>query len=186
MASLIVEYRKRHGLACVMSIDEGVTFFDVNKKPFAIAMTSSHSRSVTNCRECLNTTGGLIGELFVHTGKFYPKQTYNMIRHEHLEPDVDLCVWANKYASCKSKLEPFIPSSDRELECWLWQFFIHNNPIFLRKWHNRDEPMRSLEQIAWTIGNSGVNYKNNSQLFEYFYKNVYYTFLLGRRYTIYG
>jgi hypothetical protein len=185
VTSLITEYRKRHGLTCVMSVDEGVTFFDSNKKPSAIVMTSSHSRSVTNCRECLGHKGGLIGELFVHTGQHHPKQVYRLARHEHIEADVDLCAWANKHNPGGSKLEPFTPSSDREVECWLWQFFIRNNPAYLRKWANKEEPLRSIEQMAWTIDNSG-NYPNQPRTFECFYKSLYYTFLLGRKYTIYG
>ncbi len=184
MTSLITEYRKRHGLKCIMSVDEGVTFFDSNKKPSAIVMTSSHSRSVTNCRQCLSHSGGLIGELFVHTGQCYPKQVCQLVRHEHMEADVDLHSWANKHATGISELQPFIPSEDKELDCWLWQFFIRNNPIYLRKWTNKNEIARSMEQIAWTIDSSKM--PNNSRQFEAFYKYFYYTFLLGRKYTIYA
>jgi hypothetical protein len=183
--SLITEYRKRHNLNCVMSIDEGVTFFDVNKKPHAIVLTSSHSRSVTNCRACLSHSEGLIGELFIHNDACYPQNVYRMVRHEHLEADVDLCAWANTHIPGQVKLEPFITSSERKLECWLWQFYIKNHPSYHRKWANKDEPDRSLEQIAWTI-DKALNYDSSPRLFESFYKSIYYTFLLGRKYTIYG
>lgn len=185
VTSLVTEYRKRHGITCVLSVDEGVTFFDANKKPAAIVLTSSHSRSVTNCRQCLQHKGGLIGELFVHNNQFFPKDVCQLHRHEHVEADVDLCAWANANAPGKAILEPFTASSDRELECWLWQFYIRNNPAYLRKWSNKEDPARSLEQMAWTVDSSG-NSQGDLRLFESFYKSIYYTFLLGRRYTIYG
>ena len=184
MTSLITEYRKRHSLNCVMSVDEGVTFFNVNKKPYAIVLTSSHSRSVTSCRKCLSPkNSGLIGELFVRTNKCFPNQMFKLISHEHLDPDVDLVDWGSKCS--KSKLEPFLPSSDLEIESWLWQFFVINNEIYKRKWVNKNEPERSLEQIAWTIDNSG-NHQSHPRLYEAFYKNFYCTFILGRKYTIYS
>lgn len=185
MTSLITEYRKRHGLNCVLSMDEGVTFFDAGKRPAAIVMTSSHSRSVTNCRQCLSHEGGLIGELFVHTGQSYPHPTFKMVRHEHIEADIDLRAWANRYAGEKEALEPYIAPSDRDVECWLWRFFVRNNQSFARKWQNKDEPFRSLEQIAWAIDNSGTH-QSQPRVFEAFYKTLYYTFRLGRKYTIYG
>jgi hypothetical protein len=108
-----------------------------------------------------------------------------LIRHEHIEADVDLCAWANANTPGGAKLEPFIAASDRELECWLWQFFIRNNQTYVRKWANKDEPQRSLEQMAWTVDGSG-DHQCQPRLFESFYKTIYYRFLLGRRYTIYG
>lgn len=186
MTSLITEYRTRHNLNCVMSVDEGVTFFNINKKPFAIVLTSSHSRSVTNCRQCLSSkNGGLIGELFVHTNQCYPNQIFSLISHQHLEADVDLVDWANQYSSSKDRLDPFLPSSDLQIESWLWQFFITNNEIYKRKWVNKNETQRFLEQIAWTVDNSG-NHQNNPRLYETFYKNFYCRFILGRKYTIYS
>lgn len=183
MTSLITEYRKRHGLSCIMSVDEGVTFFDSGKKPTAIVMTSSLSRTVTNCRACLAHKGGLIGEVFVHTGKCHPEPTFRLARHQHIEADIDIRAWANEHAG--PGLEPMVARSDRDIEAWLWRFFIRNNPVFARKWANKDETLRAIEQMAWAVDNSG-SHQGQPRVFDSFYKNLYYTFILGRRYTIYG
>jgi len=186
VASLIQEYRERHGMNFVLAVDEGLCFFDVSRKPAAIVLTSSPSRNITTCRECLLPRGGLIAELFVLTGQPYPSQTYKLAKHEHINPDTDLRWWVNDVLKGKEgTYEPFIATNDRDIECWLWRFFIRHHPLFQKKWANKDEPFRSLEQMAWTINNSG---QHNSQprLFEGFYKTLYYTFMLGRRYLLYS
>jgi hypothetical protein len=186
MVSLLTEYRNRHGMNFVVGVDEGLCFFDVGKKPSAIVMTSSHSRSISTCRQCLSHQGGLLTELFVHTNTHFPNQCWKLLRHEHLDPDVDLREWVNKHARDRgAAYEPFMASDDRQLEAWLWRFFVRGNPLFNRKWTYKDEPFRSLEQMAWVIDNSGRHH-NQPRLFESFYKSLFYTFMLGRKYLLYG
>ena len=178
------EYRERHGMNFVLSVDEGVCFFDQNKKPAAVVLTSSHSRNITTCRQCLRHQGGLIAELFTLTGKAFPEHVYKLTTHEHIDADLDLRKWVNDNLKTGSgTYEPVVAASDRELECWLWRFFIRHNPALPKKWANKEEPFRSLEQMAWAINNK---YSGMPKLFEGFYKNLYYIFMLGRRYLIYA
>jgi len=185
MASLIQEYRERHGMNFVLAADEGVCFFDSGKKPGAIVLTSSHSRNITTCRGCLKPHGGLVAELFVQTGRAYPEATYRLFRHEHVDPDIDLRTWVNETIKAKDSYQPFAADNDRDLECWLWRFFIRHNPMFARRWANKEEPLRSLEQMAWAVNNTS-QHTSHPRLFEGFYKGLYYTFMLGRKYLLYA
>jgi hypothetical protein len=174
MASLLAEYRERHGLKCVFPLDEGMCFFDVNKKPGAVVLTSSHSRSAINCHNCLTPKNGLIGEIFILTNSL------KIEKHEHISPDTDLYEWVNNNISKKEgNYEPYVAESIQDVECWLWRFFTkHNNILPIRKWHNKEEPFRSIEQMLWAI-------RENQLLFGSFYKNVYNPIMLGRKYILY-
>ena len=185
MANLINEYRRRHGLNFVLPLDEGLCYFDLAKKPGAIVTTSSPSRCATTCRQCLKHQPSLIAELFVHTGSAAPNAVYKQVAHEHVAPDTDLRSWVNqKIGDGKKVYEPVEAMDDREVECWLWRFFVRHNPVFNRKWANKEEPLRSLEQIAWVIDKYG-KHSTYPALFEFFYKNLYWQFTLGRKYLLY-
>jgi len=183
MASLIQEYRQRHGMNFVMPLDEGLCFFDRAKKPDAIVITSSHSRHMTTCRRCLSNKGSLVGEIVVHSGLSFPSDTYNIVKHEHISPDLDLRQWVNDVLP--GNHEPVVVTDDRHIECWLWRFFIRYTPAYVRKWSSKEEPYRSIEQMMWTIQNKNST-QTNRRMFEAFYKNIYYNFVLGRKYLLYG
>jgi hypothetical protein len=185
VANLINEYRRRHGLNFVLPLDEGLCYFDLAKKPGAIVLTSSPSRSITTCRQCLKHQQVLVAELFIHTGLVAPDPVFKQVAHEHIHPDTDLRTWVNeKIGDPKKVYEPVEATDDRDVEVWLWRFFTRHNPIFNRKWTNKEEPFRSLEQISWVIDKYG-KHSNYPALFEFFYKNLYYTFTLGRKYLLY-
>lgn len=178
MVSLLQEYRTRHGLKCVMALDEGLCFFETRRQPAAVVLTSSHSRSLSACRKCILSTGGLVAESFVLTGKEkFP--VFAMAKHEHVCADVDLTEWLARTAPSKEgNYEAFVARDSVDAELWLWRFFIRHNPLFARKWVNKEEPLRSTEQMTWCLG-------SHPHLFEEFYFNVYSPLFLGRKYLLF-
>jgi len=182
MTSLLAEYRERHGIRCVLPLDEGCCFFDFHKKPAVIVLTSSHSRTNTVCRNCLQPGNGLVTELFVHSKLHYPEPTWKLVKHEHLlSPDVDLRDWVNK--NLTDIHEPYIPDSFTEVECWLWRFFIKHHPMFVRKWNNKDETLKTIEQMSWVTDPKN---KQQHNLFEDFYRKLYCPFVVARKYILFG
>lgn len=175
MANLLTEYRERHKTNFILPIDEGVCFFNLNKKPHLICLTSSLSRNYSTCRQCLKHIGGLIAEVFLYNSTNY----FSLIKHEHIDPDLDLGNFVNKVTN--EKLIPFVAYSEIDVECWLWNFYLSNYEVFLRKWENKVEPCRMLEQVSFCFQDRG-NFKH----LETFYTKFYQTFLLGRKYILFG
>lgn len=172
MASLIVEYRQRYRMDFVLPADEGVLFFDVNKKPAAVALISSLSKNNTTCRNCNSHRAGLISEIFIPTNKNLLSLKY----HDHIGPDIDLNKYVNERLNSKAYV-PYIANGDRDAEGWLWRYFLQVHKIKFTNITSKNSNMRTIEQMLFCVA-------NHPKLYELYYKSLYQTLLIGRKYLL--
>jgi hypothetical protein len=172
MATLLAEYRKRHKKNFVSTTNEGVCFFDVNDLPALICLTSLSTRSCTTCTRCTERPCSMIVELFQPTvGTYY--QSY----HGHCEPDSDIVKLIEKFGIKEAK--PFMPNTQRDLEIWLWRFFVSSGRVRLHASKRESiKELQTLEEMATVAMRYPKSFSTYYSMFE--------TFLLGRKYLMFG
>ena len=175
MASLLTEYRKRHKKTFVLPTNEGVCFFDLNGIPAAICLTSLAGRSYSTCYRCAERPCRMIAEVFRPHGHGY--HGYNISMHTHIEPDTDILKLVDTQVI--GGVVPFMPTSQRDLEFWLWRFFslnLRSKPLYPKK--ETMPELSTLEEMVAVAMRQPKSYAVYYAMFE--------LFIIGRKYLIYG
>ena len=184
MGSLLDEYRKRHGIDGIWPVNEGSLFFDLNKKPSLVVITSSFGKNLDVCPACQDNKDAIILEIF-RTYR-YPHCTQR-VTHTHMPPDANLLQYVGKHIDKGNQFVPYISSGERDQEGWLWRFFLRSEPFKqIAEWQEflkhqktacQDPKLKWLEQAMWTMQNAPDRYRT-------FYMNVYSNCLINRRYIL--
>jgi hypothetical protein len=180
MGSLLSEYRTRHKVDFVWAAGiNGVCFFAKGGRPHSICLVSDLRIACTRCTECLlqNKETSIVEFVsFDQKGKLE-------IFHNHMPPNLDLNILAEIHAgeSCQA----FTARSSRDLEAWLWVFFLEGTkPIRGKRWQSFRRGQRggratkAVEQMMWVALHYPVIYQR-------YYSNFYQSYLLGRNYLLY-
>lgn len=179
MANLMTEYFRRHGDQHVMATNDGICVFNEHKRPAMIALTSIAPKSLSCCANCAYPERGIAIEILEPSRD----QPFALTSHLHVPPDTDIkkYIISNGY----NNYCPVYLKNNRELEIWLWNFFLfHSRLRRSRNWaktcseqSETDEPTRTYEQMAqcailWP------------KYFAQFYI-MYQTVVSGRKYLIF-
>ena len=170
--NLITEYRKRHRDDFIPLCHDGVCFFDLNKKPNLIALTSSACRSFQTCGDCENNKDpNIIVEFFQALGN-----SFMVIGHHHVEPAADLTQLMRKKLGCE-EYRPYFAPTPRHLETWLWRFCA-NSSRFRLKSAETDPQLKIVEQMVYAA-------QKQPKVYQAYYF-AHETFLLQRKYLLFG
>ncbi len=179
MGNLLNEYRKRHKLDFVWSsCANGVCFFSKGGKPSLICLTSEPMRSLSTCPKCKNHKEG---DIVVELVSFPGNKELSLV-HDHIHPDTDLNVLVKK--NIGEELNPFQAKTYKDLEVWLWSFFLQLRPIQgthwqrFRKMQKGSKCSQVVEQMFWAACHSPAIYR-------FYYHSFYSVYLLGRNYLMY-
>lgn len=174
MTNLLVEYRRRIGTDCIPVLHDGLCFFDAAPKadlPRLITMTSLACRPLSTCVYCDQQKGP---NVIIETFQPGYAGSFQMIRHDHVEPNTDLNAYVQKNFG---KHTPFYAKSPRSLEHWLWDFCYAG-----RKWQiklmEKDEATKKTELMAAVA-------MKHPKLFNVYYI-AYEAFLLSRKYMLFS
>lgn len=175
MATLLVEYNRRHRTNFIWPCQAGTAFFNDEKgDPAIAALTSLQGQSFSTCDRCLLPYTGVVIELFA------PGNSANVdfvsLGHNHVAPDIDVI----KFMSEKNlKVIPYFAQNNRDLEIWVWKWFTSCYSMDSASWRNFHKHKRSaLDQMAWTAFHDSFAYSRFYQLCL--------TFLPGRKYILYS
>lgn len=184
MSNLLGEYRRRHNSNFIWAATDGVCFFNKNKKPAAVCVLTEPIRSVYGCCSCSSSLPKFVCEFFTPSSMLSNRRVINMIKHEHIGADTDISKVA---AKIDSNFVPFVAKDQKDIESWLWSFFLQTDPF--NRYHdfdlfvkNQDKKMpnfiKATDQMVWTICNA-------PDLYSLYYSKLYQPFLIGRHYLLY-
>lgn len=170
MANLFDEYCKRHHLKCALPINDGLFFFNSLNKPALICLTGNSPRTYSYCSAC--KTPNIAVEFFTPDRD----EGYEHIYHAHVDPDLDILAYTKKHIS--KTAEPVYLKEEKEIECWLWNFFLLNSRLRLsssfKLWSSIQPTINPYEQMAWCAMKAPMVFNS--------YYNLYQTFTAGRKY----
>lgn len=171
MASLVVEYFRRHGKKVALPVDEGICFFScLNTK--IVCITSSHAKSFSTCRHC-EVNRGIILEVFVSTGRSSPAMKLHL--HKHID-DNDMNLLELIASMFGPSLNPYYAKNNFELENWLWSFYCSTNPLL----QAIAKKFKNIADQMYFVAN------NHPRVFELYYNSLHQPFLLNRKYMLIG
>lgn len=192
--NLLSEYCKRSKNNFVIPTNDGICFFNEHNRPAIIGTTSVLPKAKQICYKCkilesndpfaAKTTeyekSVIIVELFV-PDKYCG---YSADRHFHVSADSDVLKEISNYGY--GNVEPVHLNHGRDIEIWLWNFFLFHSPIrrsadwdrFLSSQKTNTQPLKCYEQMA----HCAINYP---KIYEQYY-NIYQSFVPGRKYLLFG
>lgn len=185
MGNLLNEYRRRHNSSFIWASNDGVCFFNKNRKPAAVCLLTDVCRAVVSCELCHTKNPKFVCEVLAPKDSAYSVGFFKILRHEHVGVDIDV----NKIlTNLDSKFVPYYAKDQKDIETWLWQFFIQMQPFaksqyqfnkFVKSQDKRQTGvMRSLDQMFWTI-------ECFPSVYSIFYDRLYLPFIIGRNYLLY-
>lgn len=174
--NLITEYCNRHNTEFLIPTNNGVLFFNDYKRPALICLTSNTPKAFTACPLCASEETLMTVELFA-PGK---DSSFTHVAHHHVHPDTDLLQHINKQAGID--LKPVRLTSSRDMECWLWSFFLfHHRLRRSRNWMAWREQL----EITCEVSRTYAEMTHCAVKFPRYYANyytIYQTFTVGRKY----
>jgi hypothetical protein len=186
MGNLLSEYRRRHNSNFIWASNDGICFFNKNRKPAAICLVTETSRVINHCDLCHVRQPKFICEIYSPNKFNNIGELINLLCHEHIEADADVTQVINKI---DSSLMPYYAKDQKDIESWLWNFFLQTDPFskkysnsfeeFVKQQGNRNSNvMRSIEQMLWTISTV-------PNIYPIYYQKLYQPFIIGRNYMLY-
>jgi hypothetical protein len=94
-------------------------------------------------------------------------------------PDIDIVDYVNKNLKPNVKLEPFYASNKRDIESWLWKYYLMGNSEFIpSRWRAKNDRDRYIEQVMYCVT------ERPKVLNNYYYK-VFSPLLVNRKYLLF-
>lgn len=184
MGNLLSEYRRRHNSNFIWASNDGVCFFNKNRKPAAVCLLTDACRAVSTCEYCHSRTPKFVCEVLAHTDRLASRNIVKILFHEHVDVDIDV----NKVlTSLDPDFVPYHAKDQKDIETWLWHFFLQMRPFakypqfdkFVKSQDKKQtNVMRSLDQMFWSARNQPATY-------ALFYERLYLPFIIGRNYLLY-
>lgn len=185
MASLLEEYRRRHGIQSISPITEGVLFFTYENKPSLICLTSSVTKNLHMCGSCLSDTPGVVLELLKPARFPYCAAVST---HLHVALDIDLLETIEQLTKCKHV--PFISSGERDQERWLWWWFtelkqmgLSGCPGEMRKAFDTPKQKKKESSLSWLEDAFSVAVRH-PDVYRIFYDHAYVPCYINRKYML--
>jgi hypothetical protein len=182
MSSLYEEYRKRHGIGCVWPVNEGVLFFDCDKEPTLVAITSSFTKQLLVCGACAKNSESICLEIFRRYKFPYCVQR---ITHTHMPPDADLLDYIRSHVPKGEDYMPYVSAGERDQERWLWEFFKLTGAFSqMKAWsgfkerHKPEVTELAWLEEAWWVANQAPD------TFRRFYEQLYSICMVNRHYIL--
>lgn len=141
--NLLVEYCKRHKTAFVLPTNGGLCFFNDYHLPSLVCLTSNTPKSITTCNLCGTDESSMIIEIL--------SGSLSLISHTHIHPDADILQYI-KINFDRRGLTPVYLKTGKEIEVWLWKFFLSHQHKLLNSyaWKIRnDESNDAYEQMTY-------------------------------------
>lgn len=168
MGTMIEEYRRRHGISGICPINEGVLFLNKLNDPFSIILTGSYSKAQTLCDICSLDAHSIVLEIYTRNEFPYLVRLY---AHLHVSCEDDLCDILGKKLGKFDQYTPFVAKSQRDLECWLWEFFKKSG------YHPHCGSKLWLDEMVDTT-------IHDSESMRLFYDRLYSVCMIGRKYIL--
>lgn len=184
MGNLLSEYRRRHNSNFIWASNDGVCFFNKNRKPAAVCLLTDACRAVSSCDFCHSRQPKFVCEVVEPAERFHMRYLIKLLFHEHVEVDIDV---AKVMGSLDDSYVPYHAKDQKDIETWLWHFFLQTRPFvkypqfeqFAKEQDKKQSNvMRSLDQMLWTASTLPSTY-------AIFYERMYLPFVVGRNYLLY-
>jgi hypothetical protein len=185
MGNLLSEYRRRHNSNFIWASNDGVCFFNKNKKPAAICLLTDYCRTVTTCEFCHIQHPKFVCEVLAPGERgSSSRSVINILFHEHVNVDIDI---SKVMETLDKEYIPYHAKDQNDIEAWLWNFYLQLRPFsrhaafdqYVKQQDKRNSNvMRSLDQMMWAATNIPSQY-------SLYYERLYQPVLIGRNYLLY-
>jgi hypothetical protein len=182
MGNLLSEYRRRHNSNFIWASNDGVCFFNKNRKPAAVCLLTDANR-VSTCEFCHSRQPRFVCEVLAPSERF-DRNLVKILSHEHVDVDIDV---AKVLVKLDEGYVPYHAKDQNDIETWLWHFFLQTRPFakhpsFERFTKGQDKKqtnvMRSIDQMLWAS-------VQLSSVYAVYYERLYTPFVIGRNYLLY-
>lgn len=178
--NLLTEYYRRHGVNYLLPTNESYVFFeDCHETPMLVCLMSTHPRNYNTCYRCQHGSSGIIVEVFSPN-----RETPLLLTsHIHIKPDDDLLTKVINNFDCS--FSPFYAKNYRDIEVWLWRFFIsHNRYKSSRSWIAISESIKSKDEYLIATEQMASCALKNPKVYHSYY-TMYQSVVSGRNYLLY-